>query len=125
MSQKSILVIDDSTSVREFMKGILEEANYKVYEAGDGEEGIQIFKENENIDLVITDIYMPKKSGLEVVVELKKEYKDLKIIVLSDGGEQDFSDEHGVCEALGATYFFKKDWVKDELIELINRIFIK
>lgn len=125
MSQKNILVIDDSVSVRKFIREILEEAGYKVYEAGDGEEGIEVFKSNGNIDLIITDIYMPKKSGLEVVIELKKEYKDLKIIVLSDGGKQNFSNELGICEALGATYFFKKDWVKDELIQLVSRIFIK
>ncbi|MBP2033676.1 two-component system chemotaxis response regulator CheY [Clostridium algifaecis] len=118
MSQKNILVIDDSVSVRKFIREILEEAGYKVYEAGDGEEGIEVFKSNGNIDLIITDIYMPKKSGLEVVIELKKEYKDLKIIVLSDGGKQNFSNELGICEALGATYFFKKDWVKDELIQI-------
>lgn len=125
MSQKNILVIDDSVSVRKFIREILEEAGYKVYEAGDGEEGIEVFKSNGNIDLIITDIYMPKKSGLEIVIELKKEYKDLKIIVLSDGGKQNFSNELGICEALGATYFFKKDWVKDELIQLVSRIFIK
>ncbi|ADK14413.1 MULTISPECIES: response regulator [Clostridium] len=125
MGKKNILIIDDSLSVRQFIRKILEKANYKVYEAGDGEEGIKVFKESGNIDLVITDIYMPKKSGIEVLIELKKEYEDLKIIILSDGGEKDFSDENGICEDLGATYFFKKNWVKDELIELVNRIFIK
>lgn len=125
MSEKSILVIDDSLSVREFLRVILEESNYKVYEAGDGEEGIEVFEKVKNIDLVITDIYMPKKSGLEVVMELKKEYEDLKIIVLTDGGKQNFSNEMGICQTLGATYFFKKDWIKDGLIELVNRIFKK
>ncbi|MBV7271828.1 response regulator [Clostridiaceae bacterium UIB06] len=123
--QKNILVIDDSASVRQFIRGLLEEANYNVYEACDGLEGIEIYKEKDNIDLIITDIYMPKKSGLEVVIELEKDYKDLKIIVLSDGGKQNFSNELGVCEALGATYFLKKDWVKDELIKLVNKIFLK
>lgn len=125
MDEKNILIIDDSLSVREFIRNILEKANYNVYEAKDGEEGIKVFKENGNIDLVITDIYMPKKSGIEVLLELKKEYNDLKIIILSNGGEKDFSDKNGICEDLGATYFFKKDWVKNELVELVNRIFIK
>lgn len=123
--QKNILVIDDSVSVRHFIRGLLEEENYNVYEACDGAEGIEVYKKNGNIDLVITDIYMPKKSGLEVVIELEKDYKNVKIIVLSDGGKQNFSNELGVCEALGATYFLKKDWVKDELVKLVNRIFLK
>lgn len=123
--RKNILVIDDSASVRQFIRGILEVENYNVYEACDGEEGIEVFKNGGNIDLIITDVYMPKKSGMELVVELKKEYKSLKIIVLSDGGKQNFSNELGLCEALGATYFLKKDWVKDELVKLVNKMFLK
>ncbi len=87
-SQKNILVIDDSAIIRSFVRNILEDANYKVYEACDGEEGIELYKKCGNIDLVMTDIYMPKKSGLEVVVELQKKYKGTKIIVFSDGGEK-------------------------------------
>ncbi|WP_315073882.1 response regulator [uncultured Clostridium sp.] len=121
--QKNILVVEDSSSVRKFIRLILEKANYNVYETCDGEEGIEIYKKLGNIDLVITDIYMPKKTGLELVVELREENKDIKVIVISDGGENNFSNELGVCEALGATYFIKKDMIIDELIKLVNKIF--
>ncbi len=121
--QKNILVIDDSATIRSFIRLMLEEANYKVWEACDGQEGSELYKKSNNIDLVITDIYMPRKSGLEVVIELTKEYKDIKIIVLSDGGKDHFSNELGVCEALGATHFLKKDLIKDELIALVNKAF--
>ncbi|AKN33869.1 chemotaxis protein CheY [Clostridium carboxidivorans P7] len=121
--QKNILVVDDSATIRSFIRLILEEANYKVYEASDGEEGIQVYKKSGNIDLIITDIYMPKKSGLELVIELKGEYGDAKIIVLSDGGEKNFSNEMGICEKLGATYFIKKDLIKDELVKLVTKVF--
>lgn len=84
-SQKNILVIDDSASIRSFVRNILEKANYKVYEACDGEEGIEVYKKCGNIDLVMTDIYMPKKSGLEVVVELQNKYKGTQIIVFLMG----------------------------------------
>jgi len=66
---------------------------------------------------------MPIKSGLELVVELREEHKDINIIVLSDGGKNNFSNELGVCEALGATYFIKKDLIRDELIKLVNKVF--
>lgn len=121
--KKNILVIDDSTSIRSFLRFMLEEAKYNVCEASNGEEGIEVYKKLGDIDLIITDIYMPQKSGLELVVELTKEYKDIKVIVLSDGGKNNFSNELGVCEALGATYFMKKDLIKDELIKLIEKIF--
>lgn len=121
--QKNILVVEDNSSVRKFIKLILEKANYNVYETCDGEEGIETYKKLGNIDLVITDIYMPKKTGLELVVELREENEDMKVIVLSDGGENNFSNELGICEALGATHFIKKDMIIDELIKLVNKIF--
>ena len=123
--KKNILVTDDSASIRSFIRGLLEEANYDVVEAGDGEEGIEVYKKTSNIDLIITDIYMPNKSGLELAVELKKLKKDLKIIVLTDGGKNNFSNELGVCEALGATYFMKKDLIKGELINLVDKAFLE
>lgn len=120
--KKKILVTDDSASIRSFIRGLLEEANYDVVEASDGNEGIEVFKKEGNVDLIVTDIYMPIKSGLELVVELKEEFKDLKIIVLSDGGKNNFSNELGVVEALGATHFMKKDLIKDQLVELVNKV---
>ena len=123
--KKNILVTDDSASIRTFLRGLLEEANYNVVEAKDGKEGIEVFKKSGNIDLVITDVYMPQKTGLELVVELRKDNKDLKIIVLSDGGKNNFSNELGVCEALGATFFMKKDLIKDELINLLDKVFLE
>jgi len=121
--KKNILVVEDMTSIRILIRRILEKANYNVYEASNGEEGIEVYRKSGNIDLIITDIYMPKKSGLELVVELREEDKDINIIVVSDGGEKNFSNELGVCEALGATYFIEKDLIIDELIKLVNKVF--
>lgn len=121
--QKNILVVEDIASIRNFIRLILEAANYNVYEASNGEEGIEVYKKSGNIDLIITDIYMPKKSGLELVVELREEYRDINVIVISDGGENNFSNELGVCEALGATYFIEKDLIIDGLIKLVNKAF--
>jgi two-component system chemotaxis response regulator CheY len=121
--QKNVLVVDDVSSVRKCIRLILEAANYNVYEASNGEEGIEVYKESGSIDLIITDIYMPIKTGLELVVEVRKENKDIKVIILSDGGKNNFSNELGVCEAIGATYFIKKDLIIDELIKLVNKVF--
>ena len=61
--QKNVLVVDDSKSIRTFVRLILENADYNVCEASNGEEGIEVYKKLDNIDLIITDIYMPKKVG--------------------------------------------------------------
>lgn len=121
--QKNVLVVEDIVSIRNFIRLILEAQNYNVFEASNGEEGIEVYKKIGNIDLIITDIYMPKKSGLELVVELREEYKDINVIVISDGGKNNFSNELGVCEALGATYFIDKDLIIDELVKLVNKVF--
>ncbi|AQR92832.1 response regulator [Clostridium saccharoperbutylacetonicum] len=121
-NEKNILVVDDMTSIRKFIRGTLEDYNYNVFEASNGEEGIKVFEKYGDIDLIITDIYMPIKSGLELVVDLREKHKNLKTIVLSDGGKNNFSNELGVVEALGATYFMKKDFIKDKLIGLVKDI---
>lgn len=121
--KKKILVVDDTASVRTFIRLLLEKENYEVCEACDGQKGIEVYKELGDIDLIITDVYMPNKSGLELVVELKEVYPDLKIIVLSDGGKNNFSNELSVCEALGATYFIKKDLIMDQLLNLVDEVF--
>ncbi|WP_297421135.1 response regulator [Clostridium sp.] len=123
--KKNILVIDDTAIIRKLIRDMLEEANYSVFEACNGQEGIDLYRELGNIDLIITDVYMPEKSGLEFVVELREENKDIGVIVLSDGGEKNFSNQLGVCEALGASVFIKKDFVKDQLLGLVNKILFK
>lgn len=121
--QKNILVVEDNPITRKFIRLILEKANYKVSEASNGAEAIDIFNKLGDIDLVITDIYMPEKTGLELVVDLREENKDISIIIFSDGGENNFSNELDVCEALGATYFMKKEMIIDALIKLVDKIF--
>lgn len=121
-TQKNILVVDDNPVTRKFIKLILEKGSYNVIEASDGADAIDIFNKLGDIDLIITDIYMPNKTGMELVVELREENKNINIIIFSDGGENNFSNELGVCEALGATYFMKKEMIMDELIKLVDKI---
>ena len=77
-----ILVIDDEPAVREVFKGLLEGEGFEVVDAGDGQAGIELFRQNPT-DIVITDIIMPKKNGFEVINELQSEYPNVKIIVIS------------------------------------------
>ncbi|WMJ79064.1 response regulator [Clostridium sp. MB40-C1] len=124
-SKKDILVVDDSESIRKFVRMLLEESNYNVFEACNGEEGIQVYEKTGNIDLIITDIYMPKKTGLDLIMELNKRHKGIKIIVFSDGGKYNFSNQLGECEGIGATCFIKKASIKDELVNMVNNMFLE
>lgn len=81
---KTILVVDDAPMIRELIKSILSAEGFNVLEAADGEEAIDICKENE-IDLSIIDIFLPKKGGLQVMGELIKSDNSHKFIAISGG----------------------------------------
>lgn len=81
---KSILVIDDDQDVRSCVRNILEHSGYSVLEAENGSVGIDIFRNNP-VDLVIVDLFMPEKEGIETIIELRKGYPDLKILAISGG----------------------------------------
>ena len=81
-----ILVVDDEYQIRLSIRTVLKKAGYDVTEALDGEECVARFREHP-FDLVVLDIMLPKKDGLEVIQDLVQEFPDVKIITIS-GAEQ-------------------------------------
>ncbi len=78
---ETIFVIEDDIHVRDLTKKILERAGYKVLEASDGQEAINVFSKNASgVDLVILDVIMPRKNGKEVYEELKRIKPDIKVL---------------------------------------------
>ncbi len=82
-----ILLIDDDAIAREILKTLFEDVGYEVQEAADGLQGTNLFRENP-ADLVITDIVMPQKEGIETIMDLRREFPAVKIIAISGGGER-------------------------------------
>ena len=82
---KRILIIDDEQIVLEVLRKILEREGYEVVTAFNGAEGIELFRQKP-CDLVITDMVMPEKDGLQTILDLRKETPDLAIIAMSGGG---------------------------------------
>ena len=78
----TILVIDDDEQVQAVLRRILEEAGYKVVGASNRQQGLQQFR-REPADLVLLDVFMPERDGLEMLVELHREYPDAKVIAIS------------------------------------------
>jgi two-component system chemotaxis response regulator CheY len=68
---KTILIIDDEQAIRKMLKKLLDKNSYQIWEANDGKQGIESYKKHDP-DLIITDIIMPEKEGLETIRELKK-----------------------------------------------------
>jgi DNA-binding NtrC family response regulator len=81
----NILVIDDEPSVLDVLRKILQLEGYEVITAANGEEGLELFRQFP-CDLVITDMVMPVKDGLQTILDLRKEKPDIPVVAMSGGG---------------------------------------
>lgn len=87
MDMFTILVVDDESKLRKLLNDFLTREGYKVIEAEDGEEALDIFYNNNDIDLIILDVMMPKVDGWQVCREIR-DYSDVPIIMLTARGEE-------------------------------------
>lgn len=78
----SILIADDEIYIRELIKRSLAEYDYQIHEASNGNEAIEILKNNP-VDLLIIDMVMPHKGGIETLMELRDHNRDLKVIAIT------------------------------------------
>ena len=103
----SILLIDDENSIRRMFRTLLQSRGYTILEAADGNVAMQVLRER-SVDLVITDIFMPSKDGLEVIKELRRGHPSTKIIALSGGNRRVGLEALSVAKLMGAAYVFDK-----------------
>ena len=116
-----ILVIDDDELMREMVRDMLKRAGYEVLEAKDGKEGIELFRENR-VDLVITDLFMPEKDGVEVILALQREFPGTKIIVISGGSVRGRTNLLSVVQDFGVQYAFVKPFPPQELLDAVEEV---
>lgn len=114
-----ILVIDDESLIRSTVVTILTREGFSVEEASDGEAGIAMFHTNPP-DLVITDIFMPNKDGIEIVMELKRSYPRTKIIAMTGGGQTRMMEIASAAKLLGADHILHKPFESESLLEAVN-----
>ena len=116
-----ILVLDDEPSILLMIKKMLEKAGHDVDVALNGKEGMQLFEKNKP-DLVISDIIMPEKEGLETIFELRRMYPDLKIIAISGGGRIGPDGYLPGAKLLGANMVFQKPIDQKEFVNAVNQL---
>lgn len=104
---ETILIIDDEPLMRLTLRTALEQAGYAVIEACDGNEGLARF-EAENPDLVLTDIIMPDREGVETIGVMKRARPQTPIIAMSGGGRLGASVFLDLAQKLGATRTLSK-----------------
>ena len=118
-----ILIVDDDKNYRSSLRRLLTDLDYDVIVAENGDEAISTYTQSP-ADIVITDIFMPEKDGLEVIIELKKKFQDAKIIAIS-GGSTKFNVSLNLLEQakqLGAHTIIDKPFRNEQLISAIKDI---
>ncbi len=116
-----ILVIDDDVQVRGAVRRILERAGHTVEDVGNGDAGLRAHRERP-ADLIITDIFMPERDGIETVRELRRESPQVKIIVISGGDRTQTMDLRKDAELLGAARSLRKPFELSELVRAVDEL---
>jgi CheY-like chemotaxis protein len=116
-----ILIIDDDVSLRKVLRRILEHAGHTVFDASDGREGVALWH-RERTDVVVTDLYMPGKDGIEVILELKHCAAKPKIICMSGRGETEVFDWSTAAVSLGTDGVLVKPFDQRMLLAVIEEV---
>jgi two-component system, chemotaxis family, chemotaxis protein CheY len=119
LSPSRILLVDDDPDMRALTRTFLEHEGYGVFSSGDAERAAQIFGSVPEIDLLVTDLYMPGKSGMELARELKGIRSELPVLMISGGmvdqGLKTRLEEEGWS-------FLAKPFRLPELLSTVHRI---
>jgi len=114
-----ILVIDDDRLLREAVRALLESARYDVIEAADGDAGLRLYRE-QGADLVLVDIFMPERDGLEVIRTLRAEAPQALIIAMSGGGRLVKVDLLQAAARFGASRTLAKPFEPRTLLSAVH-----
>ncbi|MBL7178351.1 MAG: response regulator [Desulfobacteraceae bacterium] len=116
-----ILIIDDDPQILNMLGQTLEREGYEVIGAPDGKEGLRLYRENPT-DLIIADLIMPEKEGIETIMELRRDFPDVKIIAISGGGRLDPEQYLSMAKSFGAQYTFAKPVAREELLNAVREL---
>jgi DNA-binding response OmpR family regulator len=115
-----VLVIDDDSAMRSTIRRILERDGHQVSEAENGDKGLKLFRA-EGADVVVTDLIMPDKEGIETILDLREEAPDLRILAMS-GGDDLGSGRLDDAQALGADAQLAKPFTVDDLRKTVRAL---
>jgi len=115
-----ILVVDDNASVRRSLAALLTRTGHEVIQAANGLEASRVWREVE-LDLVILDLFMPEKDGIETMVELRAFVPGIPIIVMSGGAYGSQMDMLSAAELLGASLTIQKPFTLEEMLEAVRK----
>jgi len=115
-----ILVIDDDPEFRVILETHLGAHGQAVLTAPNGDAGLLLLEQHDDIDVVLTDILMPQRDGVEVLREAKRRWPDLPVIAISGGGWIGATELLAMAERLGADNILQKPVRRDDLIRAVD-----
>jgi DNA-binding NtrC family response regulator len=118
--KRRILLVDDDPGVRGFLETTLAEAGYEVITASDGAEAVRRWRDLHGGDLVILDMLMPKKDGIETIIELQTHSPGVPIIAMSGGGIGIL----GHARTLGVVLTIEKPFHSGAMLALVTKALI-
>ena len=121
----SVMVVDDDVSVRDTLCENLEECGFAVTAAKDGQEALQMIEEGYAPAVVITDLIMPRTEGLEVIMSIRRQYPNIRLIAISGGGRNKSADFLHMAAKLGADAVLPKPLNIDELETTIRQLIVQ
>ena len=116
-----VLVIEDDTLTRITLCKIFTKLNYRTVEACNGMMGMKMFRQ-EKPDIVLTDLLMPDKEGLETISEIRALNPDVRIIAMSGGGSMHNLNFLDLARKMGADYTLPKPFQPMDILSLLNII---
>lgn len=116
-----VLIVDDEDALREALRLALEQDGHEVFEATDGDSGTRLFKD-KGVDLVITDLIMPRKEGIETIRDMRRERGDIKIIALSGRGGVSMNANLERARHVGADVAIQKPCELEEIREAVKTL---
>lgn len=114
-----ILVVDDEEMLRSALCRLLKSAGHRVTEAANGAEALAAIRSHMP-QVIVTDIVMPVKEGIETILEIRKTYSNLKIIAISGGGRGGQLSYLGFAQKAGADHVMAKPFSRDDLLQAID-----
>ncbi len=117
----SILIVDDEPGIRELLSMILESAGHSVVVAEDGMEAPKVMAARE-INVVITDLLMPERDGLEFITEIRSKHPNVKIVAMSGGGHIARDSYLRIAKNFGAHYLLEKPFSQAGVLSAIDLV---
>ena len=114
-------MMDDDELLRDALRVVLEAAGYEVMEAADGNAGLELQREH-GVDLVLVDIFMPERDGLDVIRALRAENPQPTIVAMSGGGRTGQIEVLEAAAALGASRTLVKPFEPRQLLKVIREL---